>query len=48
MQALCGAPTQLNDTVAIVLNPVDNPQGRIAGHLPIKVPKQVWTYNPSL
>jgi hypothetical protein len=45
VQALCGAPTQLNDTVEIVLKPVYDPHGRVAGHLPIEVPKQVWTYN---
>jgi hypothetical protein len=45
VQDLCGAPTQLNDTVEIVLKPVYDPQGRVAGHLPIGVPKQVWTYN---
>jgi hypothetical protein len=45
VQALCGAPTQLNDTVEIVLKPVYDPRGRVAGHLPVGVPKQVWTYN---
>src|SRR6266545_973552 len=45
VQAICGAPTQLNDTVEIVLKPVYDPQGRVAGHLPVGVPKQVWTYN---
>jgi len=45
VQALCGTPRQLNDTVEIVLNPVSDPQGRLAGHLPIGVPKQAWTYN---
>jgi hypothetical protein len=45
VQAICGGPTQVSDTVAIVLKPVYDPQGRVAGHLPVGVPKQVWTYN---
>ena len=45
VQTICGAPTQLNDTVEIVLKPVHDLQGHLAGHLPVGVPKQVWTYN---
>jgi len=45
VQAICGGPTQVSDTVEIVLKPVYDPQGRVAGHLPVGVPKQVWTYN---
>ena len=45
VQAICGAPTQLNDTVELVLKPVYDLQGHVAGHLPVGVPKQVWTYN---
>jgi hypothetical protein len=45
VQAICGDPEQVNDTVEIVLKPVYDPQGRVAGHLPVGVPKQVWTYN---
>jgi hypothetical protein len=45
VQAICGGPTQVSDTVELVLKPGYDPQGRIAGHLPVGVPKQVWTYN---
>jgi hypothetical protein len=45
VQAICGEPAQVSDTVEIVLKPVYDPQGRVAGHLPVGVPKQVWTYN---
>jgi hypothetical protein len=45
VQAICGDPAQVNDTIEIVLKPVYDPQGRAAGHLPVGVPKQVWTYN---
>jgi Protein of unknown function (DUF2845) len=45
VQAICGDPTQVSDTVEIVLKPVYDPQGRVAGHLPVGVPKQVWTYH---
>ena len=45
LQAICGDPEQVSDTVEVVLKPVYDPQGRVAGHLPVGVPKQVWTYN---
>jgi hypothetical protein len=45
VQAICGDPAQVSDTIEIVLKPVYDPQGRVAGHLPVGVPKQVWTYN---
>jgi len=45
VQEICGAPTQLHDTIEIVLRPAYDPQGRVAEHLPIGVSKQVWTYN---
>jgi hypothetical protein len=45
VQAICGDPAQVSDTVEIVLKPVYDPYGRVAGHLPVGVPKQVWTYN---
>jgi Protein of unknown function (DUF2845) len=45
VQAICGDPMQVSDTIEIVLKPVYDPQGRVAGHLPVGVPKQVWTYN---
>jgi Protein of unknown function (DUF2845) len=45
VQGICGDPAQVHDTIEIVLKPVYDPQGRVAGHLPVDVPKQVWTYN---
>lgn len=45
VQAICGDPAQVRDTIEIMLKPVYDPQGRVAGHLPVGVPKQVWTYN---
>ena len=45
VQSICGDPAQVSDTIEIVLKPVYDPQGRVAGHLPVGVPKQVWTYN---
>jgi hypothetical protein len=45
VQAICGDPAQVSDTVEIVLKPVYDPQGHVAGHLPVGVPKQVWTYD---
>jgi hypothetical protein len=45
VQAICGDPVQVSDSVEIVLKPVYNPHGHVVGHLPVGVPKQVWTYN---
>jgi hypothetical protein len=45
VQGICGDPAQINDTIELVLKPVYDHQGRVAGHLPVGVPKQVWTYN---
>ena len=45
VQAICGEPAQVSDTVEIVLKPFYDPLGRVAGHIPVGVPKQVWTYN---
>ena len=45
VQTVCGDPVQVSDTVEIVLKPVYGPQGHVAGHVPVAVPKQVWTYN---
>jgi Protein of unknown function (DUF2845) len=36
---------QVSDTVEVVLKPVYNPQGHVAGHLSVGIPKQVWTYH---
>jgi hypothetical protein len=45
VQAVCGDPAQVSDTIEVVLKPIYDPQGHIAGHAPVGVPKQVWTYN---
>ncbi len=45
VQAICGDPMRVSNTIEIVLKPVYDPQGRVAGHLPVGVPKEVWTYN---
>jgi hypothetical protein len=45
VQSICGDPAQVSDTIEIVLKPVYDPQGRVAGHLAVGVPKHVWTYN---
>jgi Protein of unknown function (DUF2845) len=45
VQTICGDPVQVSDTVEVVLKPVYNPHGRVAGHVPVEAPKQVWTYN---
>jgi Protein of unknown function (DUF2845) len=45
VQTICGDPVQVSDTIEVVLKPVYNPQWHVAGHLPVGVLKQVWTYN---
>jgi hypothetical protein len=45
VQAICGEPTQVHDTVKIILQPVSDPFGHVGDHLPVAVPKSVWTYN---
>jgi hypothetical protein len=45
VQAICGEPTQVHDTVEIILKPVYDVFGRAVDHLPVAVPKSVWTYN---
>jgi hypothetical protein len=45
VQAICGDPAQINDTIELMLKPVYDLRGSVAGHLPVEVPKQVWTYN---
>jgi hypothetical protein len=45
VQTICGDPAQVSDTVEIVLKPVYDPQGHVVGHVPVGVPKHVWTYN---
>jgi Protein of unknown function (DUF2845) len=43
--AICGEPTQVQDTVEVILQPLYDPVGRVVDHLPVAVPKRVWTYN---
>jgi hypothetical protein len=43
VQAICGEPAQVQDTVEIILQPVYDPFGRVVDHLPVAVPKSVWT-----
>jgi hypothetical protein len=43
--AICGEPTQVDDTVEVILQPVYDPFGRVVDHLPVAVPKSIWTYN---
>jgi hypothetical protein len=45
VQTIWGDPVQVSDTVEVVVKPVYDPHGRVAGHVPVGVPKQVWTYN---
>jgi uncharacterized protein DUF2845 len=45
VQAICGEPTQVDDTVEIVLRPVYDVFGRVVDYFPVEVPKSVWTYN---
>jgi hypothetical protein len=45
VQAICGEPAQVQDTVEIILQPVYDPFGRVVDHLPVAVPKSMWTYN---
>jgi hypothetical protein len=41
VQTICGDPVQVSDTVETVLKPVCNPQGHVAGLVPVGGPKQV-------
>ena len=43
VQAICGEPTQVHDTVDVILQLVYGPFGRVVDHLPVAVPKGVWT-----
>ena len=45
VQAICGEPAQVQDTVEIMLQPVYGPFGRVVDYFPVAVPKRVWTYN---
>jgi hypothetical protein len=43
VQAICGEPTHVQDTVELILQPVYGPFGRVVDDLPVAVPKTVWT-----
>jgi hypothetical protein len=45
VQAICSEPTQVDDSVEIVLRLVYDVFGRVVDHFPVEVPKSVWTYN---
>jgi hypothetical protein len=45
VQAICGEPAHIQDTVEVILQPVYGPFGRVVDYLPVAVPKSVWTYN---
>jgi Protein of unknown function (DUF2845) len=45
VQAICGDPIQMEDGLEIILRPVYAPAGHVVDHLPMAVPKSVWTYN---
>jgi Protein of unknown function (DUF2845) len=45
VQAICGEPTQVYDTVEVILQPVYDPFRRVVDYLPVQIPKSVWTYN---
>jgi hypothetical protein len=36
---------QMEDAVGVILPPVYDSHEYVAGHIPITVPKQVWTYH---
>jgi Protein of unknown function (DUF2845) len=50
VQAICGEPTSVYDSVDIILQPAYDVFGRVVDHLPVAVPKRVWTdhFGPSL
>jgi hypothetical protein len=45
VHATCGEPTQIEDMLEIILKPLHDRSGRVVDHLPVAVPKSVWTYN---
>ena len=45
VHTICGAPAQIGDSIEVVLKPAYDPNGQVAGHIPVEVPKSVWTYN---
>lgn len=45
VHAICGEPTQIEDTLQLIHKPVYDPSGRVVDYFPMAVPKSVWTYN---
>jgi hypothetical protein len=45
VHAICGEPTQVEDTLELIHKPVYGPSGRVVDYFPMAVPKSVWTYN---
>jgi hypothetical protein len=45
VQALGGASAQMGNLIEVILKPVYEPHGHVAGHAPLAVPAQVWTSN---
>jgi hypothetical protein len=45
VQAICGEPTQIEESLEIILQPIRDRAGQVVDHLPVAVPKTVWTYN---
>jgi hypothetical protein len=45
VHAICGEPTQIEETLEIILKPLHDRSGRVVDHLPVAVPKSVWPYN---
>ena len=45
MQAICREPTHVEDSVEVIRQPVYDPFERVVDHLPMAVPKRVWTYH---
>lgn len=45
VHAICGEPTQIEETLQLIHKPIYAPSGRVVDYFPIAVPKSVWTYN---
>jgi Protein of unknown function (DUF2845) len=45
VHAICGEPTQIEDTLQLIHKPVYGPSGRVVDYFPMAVPKSMWTYN---
>lgn len=45
VQAICGDPSQIDDTFQLIHKPVYGPSGGVVDYFPMAVPKSMWTYN---